>query len=132
MDPTGATPLRNSRRTGDDDRRSSRRFALSLTVRWRIRHNSHRPSSGTGKTINLSSSGVLLQSSPELPVGAPVEVSIAWPILLRDVAPLQLRIAGEVARVAGCYAAIRIQHYEFRTVGVALRTSLQNEGPSEG
>jgi hypothetical protein len=53
-----------------------------------------------------------------LPFGLNVELSISWPVLLHNVAPLQLVVSGRIVRSDGNRAAIRMTQHEFRTVGV--------------
>jgi PilZ domain-containing protein len=100
------------------DRRSDRRYALHLGVRWKLIRRRRVLESGEGTTVDMSSGGILLQTDRQLPVGLQVELSISWPVLLHNVAPMQLVILGRVVRIAGQHAGIRIAQHEFRTVGV--------------
>ena len=112
--------MRSSRILGPGDRRSRRRYAVALAVRWKLLPGKTVPQSGTGLTLNLSSHGMLFQTDRELRPGWGIEASIAWPVLLSNVARLQLVMAGEVVWTAGGIVAVRIRHHEFRTVA-ALR-----------
>ncbi len=107
----GAAPERSSRRT-------HRRYPIALDLRWKVKQGHRALGSGIGKTVNLSSAGLLFDSDRELQPGLLLELSLAWPVLLRNVAPLQLRIMGEIVRAAGRRVAVRIQYHEFRTVGM--------------
>ena len=109
--------MKHSRKPWTDGRRFSRRYPIVLDARWRL-PKSTVSEAGTGATINLSSGGVLFQADRQMPAGARIELSIAWPVLLRNVAPLQLRVIGDIVRVRGREAAVRIGEYEFRTVGM--------------
>ena len=53
-----------------------------------------------------------------------------WPVLLHDVAPLQLVVIGRVVRAAGRRAAIRMVQHEFRTQRTAgdNRSAMTSEG----
>ncbi len=42
-------------------------------------------------------------------------MSIAWPALLHDVAPMQLVVSGRIVRAEGSYAAVHVSQHEFRT-----------------
>jgi hypothetical protein len=55
-----------------------------------------------------------------LPVGLNVELSISWPALLHNVAPMQLVVSGRIVRVNGTLAAIHVVQHEFRTAGISL------------
>jgi hypothetical protein len=76
--------------------------------------------SGTGTTVDVSSGGLLLEIGQELAPGVMIELSIAWPVLLHNVAPLQLVVAGRVVRAQGRRVAVRMIQHEFRTAGVSL------------
>jgi hypothetical protein len=71
--------------------------------------------SGLGKTLNISSSGVLFTSEHELPVGTRLEVSISWPAQLNERCLLNLVARGRVTRHVRGQLALQIQQYEFRT-----------------
>jgi hypothetical protein len=45
-------------------------------------------------------------------------LSISWPVLLHNVAPLQLVVYGRIVRSDGNRTAIRMVQHEFRTAGV--------------
>ena len=47
-----------------------------------------------------------------------MELSISWPVLLHNVAPLQLVVCGRIVRSDGKRTAIRMVQHEFRTVAV--------------
>ncbi len=70
---------------------------------------------GLGKTMNISSSGVLFTSDHDLPVGTRLEVSISWPAQLNEKCLLNLVARGRVMRHIKGQLALQIQQYEFRT-----------------
>ena len=72
---------------------------------------------GTGQTIDLSSGGILFDAGRHLPEGLNVELSVSWPVLLHNVAPMQLVISGRIKRSNGRTAGIQTNQHEFRTAG---------------
>src|SRR5437870_3789431 len=82
------------------ERRGDRRYDLSLNVRWKLIRRRRVLEMGAGITIDLSSGGILLETDRQLPIGLNVELSISWPVLLHNVAPLQLVVVGRVVRAA--------------------------------
>jgi len=72
---------------------------------------------GVGRTVNISSGGVLVDTANSLPAGVEVELSIAWPAILNGVAALKLHVIGQTVRVQGNCTAVVIRRYEFRTRG---------------
>jgi hypothetical protein len=101
------------------DRREDRRYGLQLELKWKLIRRRRVLDTGAGKTVDLSSGGVLFDCGRVLPEGLNAELSVAWPVLLHNAAPLQLVISGRIVRARGNQVAIRATQYEFRTVGVA-------------
>src|SRR5215472_4425228 len=97
---TGQSEKNEAEKIGGE-RRSDRRYDINLTVRWKLIRRRRVLDSGTGKTIDLSSGGLLIETDRELPSGMNIELSISWPVLLHDAAPLQLVVAGRVVRAVG-------------------------------
>jgi hypothetical protein len=100
------------------DRRFDRRYQLQLEVRWKLIRRRKIQDAGAGRTIDLSSGGILFDASRPLPVGFNVELSISWPVLLHNVAPMQLVAVGRIVRSSGAHVAIHITQHEFRTTGI--------------
>jgi hypothetical protein len=114
------------------DRRSDRRYGMQLQLRWKLVRRRREIDAGTGRTIDMSSGGVLFETGSELPTGLNVEIHIAWPMLLHDVAPLQLVVMGRIVRSSRGWAAIRTISHEFRTAGTPAnqRQTLPNSSRS--
>lgn len=105
------------------ERRRGRRFPIEREVHYKTLNRRFQTCTGNGKTLNISSSGVLFTSDYHLPVGMRVEVSIDWPAHLNERCPLNLVIQGCVVRYPEGQLALNIQKYEFRTQGGTARTS---------
>jgi hypothetical protein len=101
------------------ERRKSSRFPIEREVRYKTLNQRSEMLAGTGKTLNISSSGVLFTSDHELPPGTRLEVSISWPAQLNEKCLLNLVARGRVARQSGTRIALQIQQYEFRTQSMA-------------
>jgi hypothetical protein len=97
------------------DRRSDRRYDIALDLRWKVIRRRRVLDAGTGTTLDLSSGGILFETDRQLPTGLNVELSISWPVLLHNVAPLQLVVTGRIVRASGRRTAIRMMQHEFRT-----------------
>jgi hypothetical protein len=98
------------------ERRAKKRFVMEREIRYRVLEQDRIIAVGSGKTINLSSNGVAFVTVEELPLGAFIEVSIAWPALLENRCPLQLIGFGRVLRSDTGTIACTIEQYEFRTL----------------
>jgi hypothetical protein len=101
------------------DRRQDRRYTIQLDCRWKLIRRRRVLDTGTGQTVDLSSGGLLFNAGRHLPEGLNVEISVSWPVLLHNVAPLQLIVSGRIVRARGGMIAIRTIQHEFRTAGVA-------------
>src|SRR5581483_11621175 len=99
------------------DRRDDRRYNLNLDLRWKLVRRRKVLESGNGRTLDLSSSGLFFEAGRPLPVGLNVELSIAWPALLHNIAPMQLVVSGRIVRTHGSRTAIVMVQHEFRTAG---------------
>jgi len=98
------------------ERRSALRFPIEQDALYKILdHRAVSPESGTGKTLDISSDGVLFETDQRLPSGKRVELSVNWPAALEGGCPLKLVAHGRVVRAEERKAAMRIEQYEFRT-----------------
>lgn len=102
------------------ERRSDRRYDLNLNVHWKLIRRRRVLETGTGQTVDVSSGGLLFETDRQLPPGMNIELSISWPVLLHNMAPLQLVVAGRVVRTVGQRVGVRMTQHEFRTVGIPL------------
>jgi hypothetical protein len=101
------------------DRRQSDRFPIEREVRYRVLSKRGGEEAGEGKTMNISSSGVLFTSEQILLPGRRLELAINWPAQLNQQVPLKLVARGRVVRFEQGRAAIEILQYEFRTQSAA-------------
>jgi hypothetical protein len=115
------------------ERRHDRRYEIQLDLRWRLIRRRRVLEAGIGHTIDLSSGGIHFETDRPLPAGLNVELSIAWPAMLHNMAPLQLVVSGKIVRSSGRRTAIQKYAHEFRTVGInggQRATSSAPSGPS--
>jgi hypothetical protein len=101
------------------DRRNSDRFPIEREVRYRVLNKRGGEEAGVGKTLNISSHGVLFTSEHLLLPGRRMELAISWPAQLNHKVALKLVARGRVMRFEDGRAAFEIQQYEFRTQAAA-------------
>jgi len=101
--------------TQDADRRRSDRFAIEREIRYRALNKRGGEEAGEGKTVNMSSSGVLFTAPQILRPGRRIELAISWPAQLNNKCALKLVARGRIVRFENGLAAMEIQQYEFRT-----------------
>jgi hypothetical protein len=97
------------------ERRKSSRFPIERELRYKTLNQRSEILAGNGKTLNISSSGVLFTSDHDLAVGTRLEVSISWPAQLNEKCLLNLVARGRITRHTKGQLALQIQQYEFRT-----------------
>jgi PilZ domain-containing protein len=101
-----------------DDRRAYNRLPIERDVRYKVLDGKKRvKQAGSGKTINMSSAGVLFTTESTLEEGKLVELAVSWPALLNDALPLKLVADGRLVRIEEKRAVIAIEKYEFKIRG---------------
>jgi hypothetical protein len=106
------------RRVASDERRTRNRFPIERELRYKILGAREKIIQvGLGKSLNMSSSGVLFTTESILLEGQAVELAVSWPALLDNVLPLKLIARGRLVRADGTQAAMAIEKYEFKTRG---------------
>jgi hypothetical protein len=102
------------------DQRANGRYPIALDVQYKLLRGDRVISMGSGKTLNISSGGVLLETDQPLPPSGVVELAIQWPFLLREVCSLKLVVRGRIVRRdhETKATAVRNESHEFRTAGI--------------
>ncbi len=112
------------------DRRSKRRYPIALEVQYKLMKHRRVERLGSGRTLNISSGGLLFEADDLLPTNGPIELALNWPFLLHGSCGLKLVIRGRIVRTSDKAIAIRAEFHEFRTAGqrvqLASRVCAQN------
>jgi len=104
------------------ERRSAVRYPIVLNARYQaLRKRSS--DAAAGKTVNISSHGLLVVSEHKVPVGVRLEVLVEWPALLDGAIELLLVATGKVVRVRESSFALELSRYEFRTTKRRLKSA---------
>ena len=74
------------------------RYPIALDVQYKLLSGNRAGRVGSGKTLNISSGGVLFETDQQLPASGVVELAIKWPFLLREVCSLKLVMRGRIVR----------------------------------
>jgi hypothetical protein len=104
---------------GTLERRKTSRFPVREEVRYRVLQSKAVQLSGAGRTLDISSGGILFTTTEELAPGRVVELAVNWPARLDGTCLLQLVATGHVVRSNRFTSAVRIERYEFRTRSTA-------------
>ena len=92
------------------ERRASRRFPLRLECFYRVFEDQRLVHNGTATTANISSSGLLLETSDVTEIDMRVDMSVRWPA---DAVFGTLEARGKIVRVTESGVAIRVMRYDF-------------------
>lgn len=110
LSPVVATPE-------STDRRSKRRYPIALELQYKLMKHRRVERLGSGRTLNISSGGILFEADGLLPANGPIELALSWPFLLHGSCGLKLVIRGRIVRTHDKAIAIRAEFHEFRTAG---------------
>lgn len=95
------------------ERRAKVRYPIELDARFLPSKNG---AYNTGRTVNISSSGLLISSASVVRDGTPLHIMIQWPFTLDGRIPLQLVATGAVVRSTPSLFAVAVRSYQFRTM----------------
>jgi len=98
---------------GVANRRVTSRFLDAQEIRYRL-VESPAGKGSVGKTLDISSGGVLFTTTKRLPHGHRVEMAIHWPARLARNCAVQFVATSRVIRSETKHAAVHIERYEFR------------------
>lgn len=98
-----------------NERRNAERMSIEREVHYRVLNKKDGEAEAIGRTLNISSSGVLFTTQHMLPPGRRLELAISWPAQLDNRCSLKLVARGRVVRYEGDRAALEILQHEFRT-----------------
>jgi hypothetical protein len=103
------------------DRRASNRLPIERDVHYKVLGGRQTVRYvGSGKSLNMSSGGVLFTTESGLREGERIELAVSWPAKLDDRIPLKLVAIGVLVRTQETQAAMSIEKYEFKTRGIDL------------
>ncbi|MCU1273642.1 MAG: type pilus assembly PilZ [Bryobacterales bacterium] len=101
------------------EHRKTDRFPIETGVRYKLMEAARVAQTGQGRTVNISSCGILFSTESYLPLGQRAELSVDWPAQLNEHCGLKLVAIGKIVRSSGDTAVIRIEKYDFRTRAAA-------------
>lgn len=103
------------------DRRASKRFSIERRIRYRTAGRGSIGISGSGRTVNMSSVGMLIATDRGLSVGWRIEVEVDGPFQVDDQVYWKLIVTGSIVRSesgAVPLVALKISRHEFRGLPV--------------
>lgn len=106
-------PPRHHQRV-NHDRRSHRRYPVSVDIEYRFVSPAGHVQVGRGRTVNVSSGGVLFEAEVAIPVNTTIELSISWSLRSEDQVQRELHATGKTVRVEDRHVAVKFDHSLFR------------------
>jgi hypothetical protein len=103
---------------GPDDRRSHNRYPIRLEIEYTLLKRGRPERLGYGRTVNISSNGILFEADDALPIGRSITLALKWPFLLDGACALKMHVRGTIVRSDTKKAAVQIAHHEFRAEGI--------------
>ena len=91
----------------------SPRYDIERPVEYRVKTPSG-PVEGTGKTLNISRSGVLFEPEHTIGVGSKIDMSVQMGDAVGSGAPITLRVHGVALRAQQGFVAVSIKKYKLR------------------
>ena len=89
----------SSKRPNDQpERRASIRFSIERSISYRVVGRGPVGASGSGKTVNMSSGGMLIETEQVLIPGWRVEVEVSGPFQVDDQVFFKLFVTGKIIR----------------------------------
>ena len=110
------------------EQRTHQRYPIEFELVYRLIHRGRVERQGTGRTLNISSGGALLETDDSLPTGRSIELMISWPFLLEGICPLKLVMQGRIIRCDGRGIAVKVSHHDFRTAGARVPKNRPSDG----
>ena len=95
------------------NRRSQVRYPIHCNLRFTAEVENGVAVAGVGRTLNISSRGMLLHTRSRLKPEGRISAEVDWPAAPGERAPLALLILGRVLRCDGSSVALRIVRHEF-------------------
>jgi hypothetical protein len=101
------------------ERRMQWRYPVALELEYRVIEGGEVVRTGTGRTGNISSGGLLFITENQLAQGPAVELSIRWPAVAADAPFVELRMFGRIVRSDANGTAVEMRRYHFHKMGEA-------------
>jgi hypothetical protein len=95
------------------NRRAAKRYGLDLQFDYRVFGRDGSVQEGWGRTLNLSSGGLLVAPDQPICKGRTIEITVQLPAQFKDAPGPRLVVLGHVLRSDAAGAAIRILRHGF-------------------
>ena len=108
------------------EHRANGRYPITLELHYKLPNKQGAEQHGFGRTVNISTGGVLFEADARLPATGPIQLAMHWPHLLDGVVTLKLVMSGRIIRSDANAIAVKAEHHEFRTAGARFRKAISD------
>ncbi len=98
------------------ERRSARRYPFEVDISYLLHDAVNVPHWGLGRTVNLSSSGLLFRCDCAVPINGKIELAVVWPCSRKNGPGTSLKAKGLVVRSAQDTIAVAFVQHAFVAV----------------
>jgi hypothetical protein len=95
-----------------DQNRGAKRYEIALNLRYAVRRQGESAITGSGRSVNMSSSGLLFRADRKLQPWDSIVLALDWPVTAIEDEPLYLIVSGYVVRVKAVSTAMSISRSE--------------------
>jgi hypothetical protein len=108
--------------TLSSDQRVNGRYPIILELQYKLLNKGRVEHLGAGRTLNISSGGVLFEADSLLHPTGSIELAMTWPFLLEGICNLKLVMRGRIVRcdTSSKAIAVKAEYHEFHTAGVRV------------
>ena len=115
------------------DARLHPRYPIALDLQYKLLNKGRVERFGFGRTVNISSGGVLFEANDiletnDLRDNSGIILKMNWPVLLYEGCALSLVLSGRIVRNDAARLAVRIEHLEFRTARITAQRAIPRTG----
>jgi PilZ domain len=107
-----------NRRKGE--RRANNRYSVHSPVQFRAPGTAPGCGWGSGRTVDMSARGILIDAPEPLPLGSAVELALEWPGIYHGTPMMRLFLTASVVRVDSRGTALRILTHQFVDPGAKM------------
>jgi len=103
------------------------RYSIALDLCFKLLNNGRVEQLGVGRTINISSGGVLFETQDDREANdfrddtGTIVVEMTWPFVLNKVCALKLVMRGRIVRWEAGRVAVKVEHHAFHTAGLVAQ-----------
>jgi hypothetical protein len=96
------------------ERRQACRYPIEMVLEYRLMGRGALIGAGQGRTVDISSSGILFEAERTLPPQRIIHLSIDWPACRDSTGAMVLHATGRTVRRRGRRTAVLMERHEFR------------------